>query len=166
LDQTLETAPEKHQYDLQAKVTKLSADLPYEHAADHFSNLTGISVSRHFSHKTLQAIGHSATLDTVIPDRKVISERIANVQKGKTWRPILVVSCDGAFAPIRPPGKRNDKRGGGEGKEVKGLRIYLIGNDSRIINIASWHQQCAVEQFTEDLDFISKQIPQDDVRIT
>ncbi len=166
LDSTLEIAPEKHQYDIQSKATKLSADLPYEHASDHFSNLTGISVSSHFSHKTLQAIGQSATLETVIPERKVISERIASVQKGKTWRPILVVSCDGAFAPIRPPGKRRDKRGAGEWKDVKGVRIYLLGDDSRIVNIASWHQQCAVEQFTEDLDFISKQIPQDDVRIT
>jgi len=101
-----------------------------------------------------------------MPDRKIISERIANVHKGQTWRPLLVVSCDAAFAPIRPPGKRHDTRGAGAGKEGKGLRITLIGDDSRIVNIASGHQPCAVEQFKEDLDFISKQIPEDDVRIT
>lgn len=165
-DKTLDMAPERHQYDIQSNITKLSADLPYEHSSAHFSTLTGIAVSSHFSHYTLQAIGRSATLETVIPDRENIAKRIADAQKGKTWRPILVVSCDGAFAPIRPPGKRHDKRGAGEWKDVKGVRIYLAGDDDRIIHIASWHQQCAIEKFTEDLEFISKQIPQDDVRIT
>ena len=53
--------------DVQSAILCLAADLPYETAVKHFSSLTGKDISSHFSHETLNAIGESTTLETVIP---------------------------------------------------------------------------------------------------
>ena len=45
LDEQLEIVQELHQLDIQQKIAKLAADLPYERAVEHFTDLTGIDVS-------------------------------------------------------------------------------------------------------------------------
>ena len=62
-------------------------------------------------------------------------------------------------------GKRKKKRGPGSYREIKGVRIYLVGARHRIIQLASWHQVQDAEAFTVDLQQIARQIPQEQVRI-
>jgi hypothetical protein len=166
LDRTLGLATGAHQYDVQEKVTCLAADLPYATAAEHFERLTGVSATEHFQHDTLNAIGAEATLEAVIPQAAEIEARITEAeQTGSRWRPVLVVSADGAMAPIRPPGKRKEKRGAGSWQEVKGVRIYLIGGDARIIELVSWHRRAESCELKKDLRWIADRIPKDRVRI-
>jgi hypothetical protein len=57
------------------------------------------------------------------------------------------------------------KRGAGKWREVKGFRIYLLGDNERITQIASWHQIQDAAQFTEDLKVVAARIPQELVEI-
>jgi hypothetical protein len=68
--------------------------------------------------------------------------------------------------PIRAasPGRKK-KRGPGSWKEAKGFRLYLLGSDQRITQIAGWHQVCNEEEFGKSLEFVAKLVPQDKVRI-
>jgi len=165
LDEALVLAQEAHQYDIQEKFTRLSAKMPYEEATAEFAELTGIKVSNHLGHETLNRIAEAATLEAVIPTREEIERRIEAAKATPDDRPVLVVASDGAHAPTRPEGPRKGKRGKGEWKEVKGFRVYLTGADQRITQLASWHQIQDAEQFTEDLALVAERIPQEKVRI-
>ena len=46
-------------------------------------------------------------------------------------------------------------------RKVKGVRIYLIGPQKRIIHVASWHQVQEADEFTEDLMRIAERIDVD-----
>jgi hypothetical protein len=164
LDGALALAEEAHQYDIQEQFTRLSAKLPYREAAEEFKALTGIEVSNHLGHDTLNRIAEAATLETVIPSREEIERRIEAAKAGPEDRPVLV-ACDGAHAPTRPKAPRKAKRGPGTWKEVKGIRVYLTDASQRITPIASWHQIQDAEQFTQDLAWVAERIPQDRVRI-
>jgi len=164
LDEQLEMVQEIHQLDIQGKIAKLAADLPYDRAAEHFTELTGIEVSSHFGHETLNAIGEKATVEVVIPDSEEIIRRVNELSDG-TSSPVLVLSADGAHMPTRPEGGRAEKRGPGRYKEAKGFRMYLLGSDERIIHIASWHQVKDIIEFKEDIALIASRIPQDKVKI-
>jgi hypothetical protein len=139
LDAKLGLAPERHQSDIQERTTRVGADLPYEVSEEQFERLTGIRASSHFIHETLNAVGETATRDRVLPEADEIATRIETARQGRR-RPVLVVACDGAHAPTRPPGGRRKKRGPGEWREVKGFRLYLLGPEGRIVHVASWHQ--------------------------
>ncbi len=165
LDEVLGLARERHQYGIQANVTRLAADLPFKRSAEHFRRLTGIGIGNHFSHEVLSAVGDQASLDVVIPTKQEIKQRIMEVRGSAKRRPVLVVASDGAHTPIRQPGKRNEKRGAGAYQEAKGVRIYLVGAQERIVQIASWHQVQNAEAFTRDLQSIAERIPQEQVRI-
>ncbi len=164
MDEQLEIVQELHQLDIQEKIAKLAADLPYDRAVEHFTELTGIEVSSHFGHKTLNAIGEEATADVVIPDKTEISRRIEALSDS-TERPVMVLAVDGAHMPTRPEGGRAEKRGSGQYKEAKGLRLYLMGNDDRIVHIASWHQIKDVSEFEEEIALIASRIPLDKVKM-
>jgi hypothetical protein len=164
LDEQLEIVQELHQLDIQEKIAALAADLPYERAVHHFTSLTGIEVSSHFGHETLNAIGEEATMEVVIPDREEIARRIKELSGGSS-RTIMVLAADGAHMPTRPVGGRAEKRGPGQYKEAKGFRLYLLGPDERIIHIASWHQIKDVSEFEDDIALIASRIPQDKVKI-
>ena len=165
IDEALELAPEEHQYDVQEQTTRLGADLPFERAAEHFSRVSGVTAGSHFTHETLTAIGESASLDLVIPQREEIERRIAEARGDDRVRPVLVVAVDGAHIPIRAPAARDEKRPGAY-REVKGVRLYLLGRGGeRIISVASWHQVAEVEGFRADLEAIATRVPQDQVRI-
>ena len=165
LDIKLGLAPERHQYDVQARTTRVAADLPYEVSETHFEYLTGLTASAHFMHETLNAVGETATVERVAPDAEDMARRIETARAKGRRRPVLVVACDGAHAPTRPPGGRRTKRGPGAWREVKGFRLYLLGTDARIVHLASWHQIADKAELSAALGVVAARIPQDRVRI-
>jgi len=165
LDEALALAQEVHQYDVQEKVLKLATEIPYARAAELVSELTGTPVSNHHNHETLNRVAGVADLETVIPDQQEMIRRIDAVKTSPEDRPILVVAADGAHAPTRPKAGRKTKRGPGRWREVKGFRLYLVGDNERIVQLASWHQIQDAECFTEDLQRVSQRLPTEQVRI-
>jgi hypothetical protein len=165
LDEALELTRAFHQYDVEEKVLKLATEMPYERAAELVSELTGVPVSNHHGHDTLLEVAQIADLETVIPDSEAIARRIEQAKKGPDDKPVLVVAVDGAHAPTRRRSPRNQKRGPGKWREVKGVRLYLAPEDGRIIQIASWHQIQDAEAMQRDIQQIAARIPQAQVRI-
>lgn len=165
LDELLGLAPEKHQYDIQAKSTLTAARLPFGESAELFGSLTGICVGDHFQHDVLNAIGEAATLEDVIPERQQIERRIEQATEQSAQKPVLVVASDGANVPTRPKAARKAKRGPGCYQQAKGFRLYLLDEKERIIHLASWHQIQDAQHFNEDLAFVAERVPQDKVRI-
>ena len=70
------------QMDIQEKIAKLAADLPYDRAVEHFTELTGIEVSSLLVMRTLNAIGEKATVEVVIPDSEEIIKRVNELSAG------------------------------------------------------------------------------------
>jgi hypothetical protein len=165
LDAKLQLSEKHHQYDVQERTTRLGADLPFDLSAEQFAHLTGVATSPHFIHETLNAVGETATLDRVLPDAAAINRRIEDARGDSPRRPVLVVSCDGAMAPTRPPGGRRTKRGSGSWCEVKGVRLYLLGKDHRVIHLASWHQIADKATLAPAITRLAERIPRDRVRI-
>ena len=165
LDEALALAQEVHQYDVQDKVLKLATEMPYARAAELVSELTGTPVSNHHHHDTLNRVAEVADLSTVIPDKPELIRRIEAVNTSPADRPIMVVAADGAHAPTRPKAGRKVKRGPGQWREVKGFRLYLVGEDERIVQLASWHQIQDAENFTKDLKQVADRLPTEQVRI-
>jgi hypothetical protein len=164
-DEALKLTEEFHQADIQEKLAKLTGKMTFEDAAETFTELTGIKVGNHLAHKNLERLSDSSSIEIVLPTKEEISEKIAVVTKELDEKPIMVVAVDGAFAPTRPPGKRNKKRGPGAWKEVKGFRIYLQGKSDRIVQLMSWHQIQNADELGSDLKFAAQLIPQDRVKI-
>lgn len=163
LDEVLEISRKRHQFDIQKKAVNLSADVTFARGSDIFKDLTGQDISDHFIHETFEAVGAHAHLEDIIPSQDQIEKKIKQATTGK-WRPILVVTSDGAHLPTRPKAKRNEKRGKGQWQEAKGFRIYMLG-DERINHIASWHQIQNEAQFGKDLALAASRIDQQSVRI-
>jgi hypothetical protein len=164
IDNDLELLPKKKQADLQELALEFMAEMPFERACELFYKATGIWFSEGGMHKDFEEFGNYLSLEDVIPSKEDIEERIDELAKVSTWKPVLMVATDGAHAPLRPPGKRKEKRGPCEYKEAKGFRIYLVGA-KQIVHIASWHQVSNVEEITNALSFAAKRIPQEKVRI-
>ena len=165
LDVALGLARGRHQFDVQEQIVRLSADLPYELSAEHFERLTGVAAGNHFAHKTLNEVAKYAFLSEVIPRTEDIEKRIRETTQSGRSPPVLVISIDGAHTPIRPPGGRKDKRGEGEWKETKGVRIYLATSDDRIVHLLSWHRNGDKKAFAWDLKRIAAQMPDTDLQI-
>jgi len=166
VDEVLGLAPEVHQYDVQDAITVMAARVPYEEASELVERLTGVSVSAHFGHTTLTSVAQAATLERVIPDPAEIQRRIQEAKGSSQEPPVLVVTGDGAKAPVRPKAPRKGKRGEGAYREARGVRLYLLDPDDRIIPIASWHQIQNAQAFRQDVARIAARIPQDEVRIS
>ena len=166
VDEALGIAPEVHQYDVQDAITVTSARVAYEEAADLVERLTGVSVSAHLGHTTLTSVAQAATLERVIPDPEEIARRIQQATGPAGERPVLVVTADGAKAPVRPKAPRKGKRGEGGYREARGVRLYVLDPDDEIIPIASWHQIQKAEAFRHDVARIAERIPQHKVRIS
>jgi hypothetical protein len=165
LDAKLALSPKHHQYDIQEQTTRVGAELPFALSEEQFERLTGIAASPHFIHETLNAVGAAATPERVIPDAVEIGRRIVAAQGESRRRPVLVVACDGAHAPTRPPGGRKTKRGPGAWREAKGFRLYLLGKDQRVIHLASWHHIGDKQQLSTALGVVAARLPRDRVRI-
>jgi hypothetical protein len=69
------------------------------------------------------------------------------------------------MAPTRPPGGRRKKRGPGSWREAKGVRLYLLGQDQRVIHLASWHQIADKTALSTAIGVLAARIPRDRVRI-
>ena len=165
VDLALGLARERHQYDVQENAIRLAADLPYVPMAEHFERLTGVAVTPHCVHVRLNDVAEMATLEQVIPTTDEIGQRIKEAREHSRSPPVLVIAIDGAHTPIRPEGKRSEKRGPGEWKETKGVRIYLSADDDRIVHLASWHQTGDKKQFASDLTRIFRRLPATDLPI-
>jgi hypothetical protein len=165
LDQKLQLSDQPHQYDIQERTTRVGAELPFGVSGEQFARLTGVAASPHFIHETLNAVGEAATLERVLPDSAEIGRRIDAAQAESRRRPVLVVACDGAHAPTRPPGGRTTKRGPGTWREAKGVRLYLLGKDHRVIHLASWHQIGDNAHLSTAVGVIAARIPRDRVRM-
>ena len=165
LDEALELTRAFHQYDIEEKVLKLATEMPYERAAELVSDLTGVPVSNHHGHNTLEQVRQIADLETVLPSAEQIQQRIMQAKQTPEDKPVLVVALDGAHAPTRPRGKRKGKRGPGKWREVKGVRLYLVPKEGRVIQVASWHQIQDAEAMKADIKEIAARIPQEQVRI-
>ncbi|MGH2604255.1 MAG: ISKra4-like element ISTni1 family transposase, partial [Dehalococcoidia bacterium] len=165
VDAKLGLSPKHPQYDVQEQTTRVGAELPFILSEEQFARLTGVAASPHFIHETLNAVGDAATVERVIPDAVEIGRRIVAAQGESRRRPVLVVACDGAHAPTRPPGGRKTKRGPGTWREAKGFRLYLLGKDQRVIHLASWHQIGDKDQLSTALGVVAARIPRDRVRL-
>ena len=165
LDAKLGLSTKHHQYDIQERTTRVGAELPFGLSEEQFAHLTGVPASQHFIHDTLNAVGKAAMLERVLPDAAEIGRRIEAAQAGSRRRPVLVVACDGAHAPTRPPGGRRTKRGPGAWREAKGVRLYLLGRDHRVIHVASWHQITDKAALSTAVGVIAARIPRDRVRL-
>jgi hypothetical protein len=109
-------------------------------------------------------LGEAADPVRVWPSRQRVEAIIAPAGNGRVWRPVLVVAADGAAVPTRPEAQsRSEKRGAGEGKEAKGLRRYL-GGQERIEQILSWQQIATEEDLGEALRLAATLIPGERVR--
>lgn len=159
LDIAVGLARERHQYDVQWNMVQLAADLPYETSAAHFDRLTGVAAGAHFAFDTLNEVAGSAHLNAVVPKPEELSRRIHEATQASTPPPVMVIAIDGAHTPIRPPGKRKCKRGKGEWKETKGIRIYLATEDDRIIHLLSWHRTTDKKGFSSNLRTIARIMP-------
>ena len=129
-DNAMKLAPQKKQYDLQASAAELLTEVPYDTADRIFKRITGKSISDHTIHGIGSRLGETMRIEDVLPSRKMVETTIEEFSAGRGWRPVLVVSADGAHEPTRPEtGKRAGKRGPGSFQEAKGFRIYLVGDD-------------------------------------
>ena len=165
LDIALGLARGRHQYDVQESMVQLAADLPYELSAAHFERLTGVAAGDHFAHKTLNEIAKCARFTDVIPKTEDIEKQIQGASEPGKPPPVLVIAIDGAHTPIRPPGGRKDKRGKGEWKETKGVRIYLATPDDRIVHLISWHRNADKQTFAHDLKRIAARMPKIELKV-
>jgi hypothetical protein len=164
-DEKLGIAPTYKQYDLQKPAARLLAEVPYERASKLYKALTGNEMSNHTMHALADDMAEASDIIRVLPSRKMVEAIIEKNANGKIWRPILVISADGAHLPTRPESrKRSGKRGCGEWREAKGFRIYLVGQE-RITQIMSWHEIANEEEFGEALQFAATLIPVERVRI-
>lgn len=165
LDIALGLARGRHQYDVQESMVRLTADLPYELSAEHFERLSGVAAGSHFAHTALNEVAKYARFSDVIPKTEDIEKRIEEASQLGKPPPVLVIAIDGAHAPIRPPGGRKDKRGKGEWKETKGVRVYLATSDDRIVHLLSWHRNGDKKAFAWDLKRIAECMPDTDLQI-
>ena len=164
LDEALGLCERRKQYDLQGLAAEFLAEMPFERASELFKKTTGVSFTDSRLHSLFASFAGQADLEDVIPSKEEIDNRINQVKGQGKRRPILVVASDGASVKIRPPGKRNEKRGPGEYREAKGFRLYLLNGD-QILQVASWHQKVTAEELTRDLETVATRIPRDKVRV-
>jgi len=164
-DEKLGIAPTYKQYDLQKPAARLLAEVPYERASELYKELTGNEMSNHTMHDLADDLAEASDIIRVLPSRKMVEATIEKNSNGKVWRPIVVISADGAHLPTRPEAKsQSGRRGPGEWREAKGFRIYLVGQE-RISQIMSWHEIADEKEFGEALQFAATLIPVDRVRI-
>jgi Uncharacterised protein family (UPF0236) len=177
LDDTLQLAPRRKQWDMQQAGTRLAAEVPYETASELFTDLTGLAWSDHILHAVMGEGGQGLTVLEVSPTADEIGQRVAQVAIGRTWRPILVLAIDGADVPLRPetakgrrPGRKRARakraRWQGHWREAKGFRFYLVA-DERIVHVLSWHQVQRDEDVAEALPQVQEAglIPEASVRL-
>ena len=166
-DEAVGLAGGRVQPDVKSLEAWLASEEPYETASETFRRSTGFDISPHHMHEAANDIAGELEILDVAPDKKDVESYVSDLSKGKFRRPILMLGIDGAHAPTRPePSERDEKRGPGEWKEVKGFRLYLIG-EKRIVHLISWHQIGSDRQLFRDLKKLKEAglIPENEVRL-
>lgn len=177
LDEQLALSQRRAQWDVQQRACTLALETSFERAAELLEETTGVSYSDHMIHEVAQQVAAELTLMDVCPSREEIRARIAQVAEGKSWRPILVLTIDGAHVPTRPESAKGPRRGRkkqrakrarwqGQYQEAKGLRLYLVAGD-RIVQLISWHQVQSEAELGAALRQLQEAglIPEDQVRL-
>lgn len=167
LDEALQLSPAIKQDDIRSVGVFLATEVSYEVASETFRRCTGQEVSEHSLHESVNRVAEELSILDVCPSKAEVEEKIARIGEGKRWRPVMMMTLDGAQEPVRPePSPRKGKRGKGEWKEVKGFRIYLIDED-RIEHVISWHQMADNHEIANALRTIKEAglIPEEKVRL-
>ncbi len=113
LDEALELAQRRKQWDIQEAGARLAAEVPFETAQELFSQLTGLSLSDHTTHEVVGEVSRGLEVLDVSPTAEEIVQRVASVAQGKKQPPIMVLAIDGAHVPTRPP----EAKGPGKGRK-------------------------------------------------
>jgi hypothetical protein len=177
LDDALQLAERRTQWDLQQAAARLAAEVPFQTAQELFTQLTGLALSDHTIHAVAGELSQELGVLDVSPTAAEIARRVAEMATGKTWRPVLVLAIDGAFVPTRPEeakgsatGRRHTRaqraRWQGAWKEAKGFRFYLVDQE-RIVHLLSWYQVGCDEDVGAALRQVKKAglIPEAQVRL-
>jgi hypothetical protein len=177
LDEALELAERRKQWDIQEAGAKLAAEVPFETAQELFSQLTGLPLSDHTTHEVVGEVSRGLGVLEVSPTAEEIAQAVASVAQGKKQPPIMVLAIDGAHVPTRPEGAKGPGKGRkmqrarraqwhGEWKEAKGFRFYLVDKE-RIVHVLSWHQIQKDDQLGEALGQVKEAglIPEEQVRL-
>jgi hypothetical protein len=177
LDEALELAERRKQWDIQEAGARLAAEVPFETVQELFSQLTGLSLSDHTTHEVVGEVGQGMGVLEVSPTAEEIAQRVAEVAQDRKQPPIVVLAIDGAHVPTRPEGAKAPGRGKkrqrarrarwqGEWKEAKGFRFYLVDQE-RIVQVLSWHQIQTHEELGEALEQVKAAglIPEEQVRL-
>lgn len=169
LDEALGLSESSKQYDVQDVEAWLSSEIAYETASETYERITGMKLSEHHMHEAANAIAQEVGILEVCPSREEIDKKIENMSKDKIRRPVMMLALDGAHGPMRPepsPHPRKGKRGGGEWKEIKGFRFYLV-DGKNIVHVMSWHQVCEDHKLAQDMEKIKEAglIPEDKIRL-
>lgn len=177
LDEALELSSQRKQPDLLRVGVRLATEVPYETASELTEELTGVSLTEPPIHQTVAALTEGVEVLDVCPSVEEVRQKIAKVASGKTWRPILVLSIDGADVPTRPETAKGTRRGRkkhrakrrrwqGKWREAKGFRAYLIDGD-RIVHLFSWHQIQSDQELGHSLQTVKQAglIPEELVRL-
>jgi len=145
----------------------LATEVSYEVARETYQRCTGQDFSEHSLHESVNRVADGLGILDVCPSKEEVEEKIARIGEGKRWRPVMMMTLDGAQEPVRPePSPRKGKRGKGDWKEVKGFRLYLI-DDDRIEHVISWHQMADNHEIADALRIIKEAglIPEEKVRL-
>ena len=177
LDQALGLSEHQKQYDVQEAAIDLALEMPYERAAALLDKWTDASASDYFIHGVLNQVGANIDILDVCPTAEDIQARIGEVAAKQHWKPIAVLSIDGADVPTRPetakgtrPGRKKVRarraRWKGQYREAKGLRLFLVDED-RIVHLLSWHQIQTDKELGQALEKIHQAglIPEDQIRL-
>ena len=138
----------KYQYDFQKVASKIASSVPFAETAEIMNDIYGTKVSTDAVHKMTSEFGEHVSIEEVIPTPQAIQDIIDEISLGKNRRPVLVITADGAMAPIR-----TEKGLPQCWKENKGVRFYLL-DGKQIVHLVSWHQICSKKDFIESLQTI------------
>jgi hypothetical protein len=177
LDDVLILSDSVKQWDMQEAGASVAAELPYNKAQELFEELTGLSMSDHTMHDIVGNLCEEVDVLDIAPSAEEIEEKVRTVGEGKKWRPIMVLTIDGALVPTRPDEAKGKRRGRkkvrakrakweGEWREEKGFRFYLVAGD-RIEHVLCWHQVQSSEELKECLIKVKEAglIPERDIRL-
>jgi len=167
LDEALGLGACAKQDDVRSVGVWLATELPYELASETFRRCTGMQFSARSLHESVNRAAAEVDVLDACPTKAEVTEKIARIAEGKRWRPVMMMTIDGAEEPVRPePSPRKGKRGKGEWKEAKGFRLYLLDED-RIDHLISWHQIGSNQDLAEALKTIKEAglIPEESVRL-
>ncbi|MFZ2070475.1 MAG: hypothetical protein WAV32_02500 [Halobacteriota archaeon] len=139
--------------------------------------LTGMSMSDHAMHEVVGDLCMNVDVLDIAPSAEEIAEKVRRVGEGKKWRPVMVLTVDGALVPTRPDEAKGKGRGRkkerakrakweGEWREEKGFRLYLV-DGARIEHVLCWHQIQSSEELKECLRKVKEAglIPERDIRL-